>query len=174
MKRSDRAQMKAPARVTKLLGELLARNGLKDKLEEYRVWLVWEACVGPQIAAQARPLRLRDGVLEVRVSQPIWMQQLQLLKPQLLTKLNQRLEGAQLKDIYLKRGPLNPTNHDGESEAPNIDWKRITLDDTERSAIAEATTALHDPELRSHLQHLLEKQEKLRKAKKDLVPKPKD
>jgi len=166
VKRRDRPPMRSPAGISELLGELLARQGMEEKLEEYRVWLVWEACVGPQIAAQARPLRLRDGILEVRVSQPVWMQQLQLLKPQLLGKLNQRLEGAPLKDIYLKRGSLKAPSED--ESLPTIEWKKIALNEEERSGIATATEALKDTELRSHLQRLLEKQQKLSKAREQL------
>ena len=167
MKRSERPRMKDPAGLGELLAELLSRQGMHDKLEEYRVWLVWEACVGPQIAAQARPLRLRDGILEVRVSQPVWMQQLQLLKPQLLKKLNERIEGVPLKDIYLKRGALT-VQKDEEDSAPRIEWKKVSLSDEDRSGINKATEALADSELRSHLKRLLEKQEKLNKAKKGL------
>ena len=166
MKRRDRAPMKTPAGINELLCELLARQGMEEKLEEYRVWLVWEACVGPQIAAQARPLRLRDGILEVRVSQPVWMQQLQLLKPQLLNKINQRLEGSPLKDIYLKRGSLKAAPD--EETLPTIEWKKIALNDKERSGIETATEALKDDEIRHSLQRLLEKQQKLSKAKQQL------
>jgi len=165
MKRSDRAPLKAPVGVHQLLCELLARQGMGEKLEEYRVWLVWEACVGPQIASQARPLRLRDGVLEVRVSQPVWMQQLQLLKPQLLAKLNQRLDSAPLKDIYLKRGSLNPATAE-EDVLPPLRWRQTTLDDEERTAIEAAAAGLHDDELRTRLQRLMEKQQKLAKSRR--------
>jgi len=165
MKRSDRAPLKKPVSVSQLLGELLARQGMEEKLEEYRVWLVWEACVGPQIAAQARPLRLRDEVLEVRVSQPVWMQQLQLLKPQLLAKINQRLEGAILKDIYLKRGSLK-SEPDESGALPPLRWRQMALDDTERADIESAAANLHDNELRNHLQRLMEKQLKLTKARR--------
>jgi len=166
MKRSDRAPLKKPVGVSQLLGELLARQGMEEKLEEYRVWLVWEACVGPQIAAQARPLRLRDGVLEVRVSQPVWMQQLQLLKPQLLAKINQRLDGTALKDIYLKRGSLKADPDEGDT-LPPLRWRQVTLDDADRSAIESAAAKLHDDELRTHLQRLMEKQQKLAKARRE-------
>jgi len=165
MKRSERPPMKSPAAVGELLGELLSRQGLEEKFEEYRVWLVWEACVGPQIAANATPLRLRDGVLEVRVSQPVWMQQLQLLKPQLLAKLNRQLDGAPLKDLYLKRGALKPTA--GSDDSPGIPWRQVRLDETERAAIQAALEPLDDSELRNPLQRLMEKQRQLTRARNE-------
>ena len=67
---------------------LLASLGLEERLQQYRALLLWDEVVGPQIAARTRPEKIRDGVLEVCVDQPTWMQQLQLLKPQILAKLN--------------------------------------------------------------------------------------
>jgi predicted nucleic acid-binding Zn ribbon protein len=54
-----------------------------------QVFAHWDDVVGPQIAAHARPLTLRDGVLAVAVDQPAWATQLRLLGGSLLARLSE-------------------------------------------------------------------------------------
>ena len=69
MTRKQRPVMVKAAATGPLLKQLLQQWGLEGKLREYAAWQVWDEVVGPQIAARARPARVRDGVLEVRVDQ---------------------------------------------------------------------------------------------------------
>jgi predicted nucleic acid-binding Zn ribbon protein len=55
---------------------------------------VWRAAMGDRIAAQARPLKERDGVITVGCTAATWAQELDLLQDELLTRLNASL-GAQ-------------------------------------------------------------------------------
>ena len=87
------------AGISSLIEQILASKGLDKKLQQYRAWTVWDEVVGPQIAQHAQPLRIRESVLEVRVENPTWMQQLQLLKPKILKELNQRLGESTLNDM---------------------------------------------------------------------------
>ncbi len=60
------------ARVTGVraaLGVLLPKLGLGEAVEEQTVRRAWEGIVGPFIAAQSCPDRIRGGVLHVRVHQ---------------------------------------------------------------------------------------------------------
>lgn len=99
-----RNRMPRPAAAGEVLGGVTRQMGVQERLEQYRVWAVWDEVVGPQTALHARPLRLRGGVLEVRVDHPVWMQQLQLLKPRLLERLNRAIAPAVLDDIHLRHG----------------------------------------------------------------------
>jgi len=65
------------------------------------IWRAWEAAVGPQIARRADPLRLRGRTLIVAVSSAPWMQELQLLKPQIRAELNAHLPAALVEDLFL-------------------------------------------------------------------------
>jgi len=139
-----------------LLEQLLQQKGLAGKLHAYRSWLVWDEVVGPQIAAHARPVRIRDGVLEVRVDQAVWMQQLQLLKPKLLARLNERLGGQTIGDIFWRRGALEPA-----PPAPTTQPPRPPLSAEEIRRIDEIVAPLSEPDLRTHLRSLLIRQARL-------------
>ncbi len=56
-----------------------------------RVQACWEATVGGAIAAAARPAAERDGVLSVQCDAAVWAQELDLMAPELLARLNSAL-----------------------------------------------------------------------------------
>jgi predicted nucleic acid-binding Zn ribbon protein len=74
-----------------LVGKVLGDLGLDGVALAHRIGAHWEAIVGPQIAAHCRPLGIRGEVLELEVDSPVWSQQLQLRKPELLAKLVEHL-----------------------------------------------------------------------------------
>jgi len=84
------------------LGDALAgyikRAGLKRRLDQASVIPEWADLVGPQIAAVTTPHYVsQDGVLVVSVSSSAWMQELQLMSPEILKKLGKR--GKKIKRI---------------------------------------------------------------------------
>lgn len=165
MTRARRPRMPRAAKAGELLDGLLHGWGLDERLRQYRALLLWDEVVGPQIAARTKPEKIRDGVLEVSVDQPVWMQQLQLLKPQLLTKLNAQLGDGALRDLFLKRGQITArTATVTPASAPA--WHRETLSAEEEAELATLLTRIDDEELRRDLFELLVKQLKLHKAQK--------
>jgi len=156
---ASRPPLRRALRAASILEGLLEQRGMEQKLREYRAWQIWEQVVGGQIARHARPLRLREGVLEVRVDQPVWMQQLQLMAPQILAKLNRALGEELIRSIYWRRGTLKPEEPPPPPEpaAPELP----PLADQYAASIAAATAALQDSDLRQSLGSLLSKQARL-------------
>lgn len=60
-----------------------------------RVQIAWESVAGAAIAAAARPTAERNGTLTVTCSASVWAQELELMAPALLQRLNEAL-GAEL------------------------------------------------------------------------------
>ena len=144
MKKTRRPRLKKAASAGVLVEKLLKGFGLDERLQQYRALIIWEEVVGPQIAARTRPIRIRDGVLEINVDQPTWMQQLQFMKPKILTQLNAELGKATIKDLYLKRGKVN-VRFDKPVEPPPA-WKAVQLDESEKQQVEGLLTAIEDPE----------------------------
>ena len=155
--------MRKAARAGELLEKLLQNYGLDKKLQQYRALVIWDEVVGPQIAARARPSKIRGSVLEVCVDQPAWMQQLQLMKPQILRKLNEQLGEGEIKEIFLKRGKV-PRRMAEQAPAPPP-WKTVQLDQQEKQQIADVIKAIEDQELRTRLGRMLSKQARLLKVR---------
>jgi predicted nucleic acid-binding Zn ribbon protein len=100
-----------------LLAQILRRLGLDRRLEEYRAVTLWPEVVGPAIAAQARAVSIREGVLFVDVVSNVWMQELGLLRNGIVERLNARLGGPRVQRIVLSIArPPRP-----EDRAP---WQR--------------------------------------------------
>lgn len=165
MKRQQRPPLPQAAAVGDLLETLLRQQGLEEKLRQFRTWLLWEETVGPQIAARTRPVRIREGVLEVLVDHPVWMQQLQLLKPKILGRLNERLEGTEIRDLFLRRGRVQPTASGPAKGADEILWRKTHLSRQEEESIEAALAPLSDPDLRQRLRIVLTRQAQLAKAR---------
>jgi predicted nucleic acid-binding Zn ribbon protein len=54
----------------------------------------WPTVVGPSIAAQAQPIAERGGVVTVSCSASVWAQELDLMAPQIIERLNGALTSA--------------------------------------------------------------------------------
>jgi predicted nucleic acid-binding Zn ribbon protein len=79
----------APRRLSQALEGFTATLAPASTLA--RVQTCWEAAVGAAIAAAARPVAEREGVLTVRCESAVWSQELDLMAPELLGRLNAAL-----------------------------------------------------------------------------------
>ncbi len=95
-----------PRTLQALLRHLAGDQQWRRKLAQHRIFESWPAAVGPEIAAHAYPWIIRASTLWVKVTDPIWMQQLHLQKILLLQRINRELTDARLDDI---RFQLDPT-----------------------------------------------------------------
>ncbi len=165
MSNPKRPPMKQAERVGSLLKQVLGEQGMDERLNRYQAWLIWDQVVGKQIAARARPLRFRQGVLEVQVDHPVWMQQLQMLKSQILEKLNRQLPNAKIEDIFLRQ---SPTPYAAKQQIP-APVKRQLADLTaeERQQIDKLLGSLADSELRDEMRRLAILQKRLDKGRRE-------
>lgn len=90
-----------------VLEQSLKRLDLVVRLDEYSVWPIWNEVVGAAIARNAQPEKIRNGTLFVKVSSPVWMQQLQFMKDMIAGKLNHRLKGEVVKNIFFMVGRID-------------------------------------------------------------------
>lgn len=75
----------------------LRAQGHSSALLLAKVLAAWPEVVGPEVAAHARPLALRDGTLVVAVDQPAWAAQLGFLAETVVAGL-----AAQLGDEVVR------------------------------------------------------------------------
>ena len=84
---------RAPRPAGEAMGDLLARLSPQTLLAD--VQRIWPAVVGETIAAEATPTGDRGGTLTVTCRSAVWAQELDLMGPDLVAKLNTAL-GADL------------------------------------------------------------------------------
>lgn len=143
--------MRRPAAIAELLPRVTQGKEVGRRLEEAKIWRLWDDAVGEVVAANARPLAFRDGTLTVAVTSAPWMQQLTFLKPQLVSSLNARLGSDLVRDIYLKAGRPPRT----ETSLPPARRPTRTLSTAEHEEIARQSMAAGDPELASLVANLM-------------------
>lgn len=138
----------------KRLGDILDRTvrrlPLRQKLDDYALWEIWDDTVGRAVARNAQPERIRNGTLFVRVRAPVWMQQLQYMKDVMAERLNERLGRQVVTNIFFVVGELPeeppPENAGADAPAPAVDAARLPEQELGRIA---------DPGLRNSLRSLL-------------------
>jgi predicted nucleic acid-binding Zn ribbon protein len=69
----------------------LELHGITDQVRAGRVVTEWSDLVGPRIGQRTRPDGVVDRVLWVEVATSAWLHELNLLRPQLLAGLRERL-----------------------------------------------------------------------------------
>jgi predicted nucleic acid-binding Zn ribbon protein len=85
---------RSPRSLLDALGPLRDSWAPDTLLSEIQRW--WPEVVGPGIAAEAKPTAERAGVLTVSCSGAVWAQELDLMGPSILTRLNGRLQRGQV------------------------------------------------------------------------------
>jgi len=137
-------------RVGDILEHSLKRLDPSGRLREYGVWPIWNEIVGPTIARNAQPEKVRNGTLFVKVTSPVWMQQLQYVKEMIAEKLNGSLGSDVVKNIFffvgkLESVPASATEDPASTEAPSR--VKTQLQD-------EQLQPIKDPETRRALKRL--------------------
>ncbi len=138
-----------PEKLSEILEKSLKRLDLSSTLEEYRIWPVWNETVGPTIARNAQPEKIRQGTLFVRVASPTWMQQLQYMKEMIAASLNQKLRREVVKNIFFFIGKI-----DQEIQAETLEPARKDPSVPKSAPDPELLRSIKDPEIRRALRRL--------------------
>lgn len=78
-----------PMSIADVMAKVLAQKGMSERIAQVGAIDDWADVVGAQIASVTEPLSVTaDGVLWVRVTTAAWMNELSLLAPTLLQRLN--------------------------------------------------------------------------------------
>jgi hypothetical protein len=134
-------------RLGQVLHKSLMRLDLSTRLDEYGVWPIWNDVVGSTIARNAQPEKIRNGTLFIKVTSPVWMQQLQYMKEMIADRLNQRLKTKIVKNIFFVVGQVNVETVEDESKpTAAIQEFRVSEDFLE---------SVRDPEIRQAFKRLL-------------------
>lgn len=140
------------ASIGDVLKGLAPRLGLDARLLELRLKQQWEGIVGPQIARNARPHRIRFKKLHVLVASSVWVQQLAFLRPTLIQRLNEAAGGHVVSDVVIRVGDLSESQPEGPRRGQAADAGETVPPpaDLVREA-ARRASAVRDEELRHRL-----------------------
>lgn len=94
MKRSE-----VPRPMGKILEELIDTLGIRKKLAESKVCMIWNDVVGKKLSSVTSVGFLRRGKLYIHVKTPSWRNELIFLKRAIIKRLNENAGDEVVKDI---------------------------------------------------------------------------
>jgi hypothetical protein len=149
----------APQSAGVVLEALLAQWGLQGALARHSVVSDWDAIVESSIARHAKALKVVDSTLHVAVDCSVWMHELAALKPLLLHKINARLPTGTppIRDIRFQQRSwaFRPTSNPEDPPIPEPNQDEVRL-------AHQILSRVEDPELKSLLSRILEKDRRLK------------
>jgi len=98
--RQDRA-----GRLGAELGRFLQTSGLAEGLEKQGVLVEWPGAVGDAIARVTAPRSISGGTLVVEVRSSSWLMELNLMKREILDRVNAGRPGAPVERIVFVLSP---------------------------------------------------------------------
>lgn len=132
----------------------------------HRIWEVWEAAVGADLARRSQPVTLRRGQLVVAVSSSSWMQQLSFLRDSIRDAVNRALGVEAVRTIRLQVSAAPaPSSHHRRMERPA--WLTLELDAATLQAVEEELSTIEDPSLRDAVRRARKRAEQVRRFKGD-------
>ena len=95
---------KRPERVGAVLERLLEQSGVAEQVRRQGAVEGWPALVGESIAAVTNARSISEGTLFVEVRSSAWLMELELMKGEILRRVNAGLEGTALERIVFVLG----------------------------------------------------------------------
>jgi len=90
--------------IKEVIDDLFTTSALPINLDDARIWKIWDRVVGKEIAEHARPSTINRGILLVKVTDSVWLQELEFMAETIKDKLNSRLRTDTVRKIRLKVG----------------------------------------------------------------------
>lgn len=133
-------------------------NQIKKKLKisefyDLNINKIWKEATGDLISQVSMPIHFEEGVLTVNVRDTIWVNELNLLKKEIINRINENLGKERLNDIRYRVGIVKfKENIEHYVNFFNLGEVRLTKEDL--SMIENAVSIIEDEELREKFRKL--------------------
>ena len=84
------------------LNKMIKLYGLETPIQQNQAIFLWNEIVGEQIAAHTTAEKISYGKLYVKVSSPVWRNELIFQKEEILNQINKKLVNAKINEIILR------------------------------------------------------------------------
>ena len=113
-----------------------------------RAFAAWIACVSTRIADNARPIRLRDGVLTIHTATSAWAHSLDFEAEEILSRMRSRTPDLKVVRIAFRVGalpPLSPSSSPESKPRPIVPLAQLP------EPLARELSHIRDDELRDKI-----------------------
>ena len=100
----ERARKANPISIVNVLNPITKELGLESNIFIQKIKRNWENIVGTTNARNTRPLTVKDGVLTIAVSSPVWITQTRFYKSFFIEKINKfgDYNSTKIHEIHFK------------------------------------------------------------------------
>lgn len=145
-------------RMGSLLAALIRQRHWDKQVGLHAVFDLWPRAVGREIAKRSAPRVIRGTVLWVGVTDSVWMQQLHLLKQELLQRINDSLPGREkISDLRFQLDTGLGDGDKSEMPAPVGAPSALPLDQEQLRLFAGLARSVDDADLQERLLSLWKK-----------------
>jgi len=92
---------------------IFAQPSYPVDFEDMKLWKLWDEAVGAEIANHARPSSIKKGVLVVKVSDSVWLQELEFRAQEIIERINSVLQREAIRKIRFRVGDLKGRHPEG-------------------------------------------------------------
>lgn len=156
-KNRPRKGQKNLMRLGDFLPGILKKKRIYIDLESKEIRDAWDDAVGPMIASNTNPCRLKNGTLFVKVSTSTWMQQLQFMKREIMEKVNSAFKAEQIKNIYFSIGEMSVRLPEKKKDDISVSGQHA-LKERDKRMIKENLSSVDDKELKDILKKVMTKE----------------
>ena len=86
-------------KLEKAIKKTLTETGIEKHIEKGNAMLLWSSIVGKKIDKETETKSIKNGVLTVKASNPIWRNELMFQKKDIIQKINKNLKKTIIRDI---------------------------------------------------------------------------
>ncbi len=135
---------KPPMKISEALQPLLDRLDTEGQFGIVRLTRMWPEIVGETIARRTQVSSLKFHTAVIKVSGAMWIQELNLMKPQILARVREKVGEDVVRDLRFVQGRLGRRDHSKLRAVPRATRYAIELPE------------MKDPELKRAFQRLIE------------------
>ena len=81
------------------LKKLIKEEGIENEINQQKAIDLWGDVVGQKIKENTEPIEVKFGIMTVKTKNPVWKQELQLQKEDIIKSINKKLMKTKIKDL---------------------------------------------------------------------------
>ena len=130
---------------------------MNRRIQEQEILNCWEQAVGEGVAEKTQPVSVKNRVLQVKVVNSVWMQELQFMKELIMQKLHQQTGNNILRDLRFFIGEIERSGgkeRNKQKHGALMDGQSLGLTEAEMERIDRALSGIRDAELHEILRRI--------------------
>jgi hypothetical protein len=148
--------------IKEVIDGILGTSALPIDFDGVRIWKLWDGVVGKSIAKHARPSSIKKGVLMVKVTDSVWVQELEFKAETIRESLNRKLQREAVKKIRFRVGTPQESKQISKKRSQQEHIQDLTPE--RQRKMEEIIAQIKDKEMRESLRQIM-----ILAAKKDNV-----